>query len=273
VALQHVVRRVRLVTGVSLPYVVRGDPSGAAVLLLHPWAESLRCFDRLIPLLPPSLHVVAIDQRGHGDAGKPADGYSLASFASDVVAFMDAVGLTSAVLVGSSSGGYVAQQVAIDSPDRVAGLVLVGSPRSLHGRPAFADEVERLQDPVNPAWVRESLTWFPRVHHVPDWFVEARVQDGLRVPAHVWRDALMGLFTAPPPTDVGRIAARTLIIWGDHDDLLPRVDQQAMAAAIPGSRLVVYEDTGHLVLWEQPERLATDLTAFISGQQSTTASS
>jgi len=83
----------------------------------------------------------------------------------------------------------------------------------------------------------------------------------------------MGLFTAPPPTDVGRIAARTLIIWGDHDDLLPRVDQQAMAAAIPGSRLVVYEDTGHLVVWEQPERLATDLTAFISGQQSATASS
>jgi len=176
---------------------------------------------------------------------------------------MDAVGLASAVLVGSSSGGYVAQQVALDSPDRVAGLVLVGSPRSLHGRPAFAAEVERLDDPVDPAWVRGSLTWFPRLHDVPDSFVEARVQDGLRLPAHVWRDTLRGLCAAPVPTETGTISAPTLIIWGDHDDLLPRADQQAMAAAIPGSRLVVYDDTGHLVVWEQPERVATDLTAFM----------
>ena len=62
------------------------------------------------------------------------------------------------MLVRSSSGGYVAQQVAVDNPNRVAGLVLVGSPHSLHGRPAFADEVERLTDPVDPTWVRESLT-------------------------------------------------------------------------------------------------------------------
>ena len=74
---------------------------------------------------------------------------------------MDTAGLAAAVLVGSSSSGYVAQQVALDAPSRVSGLVLVGSPRSLHARPPIADEVERLSDPVDPAWVRESLTWFP----------------------------------------------------------------------------------------------------------------
>lgn len=64
-------------------------------------------------------------------ADKPAAGYSLADFAAaDAVAFMDAVGVSAAVLVGSSSGGYVAQQVAVTSPHRVAGLVLAGSPRS-----------------------------------------------------------------------------------------------------------------------------------------------
>lgn len=261
---ERVVRRVRVATGVELSYVEHGDPAGTTVLLLHAWAESLRCFDRLIPLLPQSLHVLAVDQRGHGDADKPADGYALTSFAADVEAFMDAVGLSSAVLVGSSSGGYVAQQVAVDFPDRVAALVLVGSPRSLRGRPAFADEVERLRDPVDPAWVRESLTWFPLLHHVPDWYVDARVEDGLRLPAHVWRDTLTGLFTAAAPTESGVIDAPTLIIWGDHDALLPREDQEAMAAAIPGSRLVVYEDTGHVVLWEQPERVAADVTAFIA---------
>ena len=56
---------------------------------------------------------------------------------------MHQLAISSAVLFGSSSGGYVAQQVAIRNPECVAGLVLVGSPRTLQGRPAFADEVER----------------------------------------------------------------------------------------------------------------------------------
>lgn len=257
------VREVHVATGVTLRCLEQGDPAGKAVLLLHPWGESLRCFDRLIAVLPSSLRVLSLDQRGHGGAEKPVGGYELASFAADVVAFMDTADLFSAVLVGSSSGGYVAQQVALDSPSRVAGLVLVGSPRSLNARPPFADDVERLTDPVDPAWVRESLTWFPRFHDVPDWYIEDRVRDGLRLPAHVWRDTLTGLITAPAPTEVGTITAPTLIIWGDRDDLLRVEDQRGLAAAIPGSHLVVYQDTGHLVLWEQPDRVATDLTAFV----------
>jgi rifampin ADP-ribosylating transferase len=56
-----------------------------------------------------------------------------------------------------------------------------------------------------------------------------------------------------------------LIIWGERDGLLSRDDEEALAAAIPGSQLVVYDDTGHLVLWEQPERVANDLTDFVKG--------
>jgi rifampin ADP-ribosylating transferase len=56
-----------------------------------------------------------------------------------------------------------------------------------------------------------------------------------------------------------------LIIWGERDELLPLQDGYLLAAAIPGSRLIVYEETGHLVLWEQPERVATDLTDFVAG--------
>jgi pimeloyl-ACP methyl ester carboxylesterase len=254
---------VQVRTGLTVPYVAHGDLSGAPVLLLHPWGESLGCFDRLLPLLPATINAVAMDQRGHGDADKPADGYALRDFADDIEAFMDAVGLTSAVLLGSSSGGYVAQQLAISSPHRVSGLVLVGSPRSLRGRPPFADEVDRLTDPVDREWVKASLEWFPRFHEVPDWYLEDRIDDGARMPAHVWRNALTGLSTAVPPTETGTITSPTLIIWGDRDELLPRENAQALCAAIPGSRVFVYNDTGHLVLWEQPERVASDLTKFV----------
>jgi pimeloyl-ACP methyl ester carboxylesterase len=261
----RITRRVRLATGVAVPYLEQGDPRAAAVLLLHAWVESSACFDRLLQAVPPTLRIFAMDQRGHGDADKPADGYALVNFADDVEAFMDAVGIRSAVLLGSSSGGYVAQQVAVRVPDRVDGLVLVGAPRSLQGRPAFADEVDRLTDPVDPSWVEESLTWFPRYHDVPDWYIKDRIRDGLRVPAHVWMASLVGLTTAVPPSESGTITAPTLIIWGERDKLLPLEDGYLLVAAIPGSRLVVYEDTGHLVLWEQPERVATDLADFVAG--------
>jgi pimeloyl-ACP methyl ester carboxylesterase len=75
---------------------------------------------------------------------------------------------------------------------------------------------------------------------------------------------LAGLTTAVPPSESATITAPTLIIWGERDDLLPPQDGYLLAAAIPGSRLVVYEDTGHLVLWEQPERVATDLAHFVA---------
>ena len=257
------VRLVRLDTGLTVSYVVYGDPSGTPVLLLHAWDESLRCFDRLVPLLPATVRAVAMDQRGHGDADKPTDGYALADLADDVVGFMDAVGLPSAVLLGSSSGGYVAQQVAISSPHRVTGLVLLGSPRTLRRRAPFADEVDRLTDPVDRGWVWDSLRWFPRYHDIPGWYLDDRIDDGVRMPAHVWRGALAGLTAAPPPTDVRTITAPALVVWGDRDELLSRAEQEALCARIPGSRLVVYEGTGHLVLWEQPERVAADLAGFI----------
>ena len=257
-------RWAELSTGMRLPFVSVGPSAATPVLLLHAWGESRRSFDRLMPMLDDSVHAVAVDQRGHGEADKPMDGYSLAAFAEDISAFMEAVGIDSAVLLGSSSGGYVAQQVAVLSPHRVAGLVLVGSPRSLQGRPSFADEVERLSDPVDEAWVRASLTWFPMFHPVPEWYVEDRVRDGAQTPAHVWRETFTGLCDATPPTDLGSITCPTLILWGNRDGVLAREHEEDLARAIPGSRMIVYEDTGHLVLWEQPDRVAADLMAFVA---------
>jgi pimeloyl-ACP methyl ester carboxylesterase len=252
-----------LATGVSLPYLERGEPSGQPLLLLHAWGESLQSFSRLLPLLPNAVRAIAMDQRGHGHADKPADAYEMADYVADLVAFQDVLGLGPCVLVGSSSGGYVAQHFALAEPARTAGLVLVGAPRSLRGRPPFADEVDQLTDPINRGWVRSSLAWFEFHQPVPADYVEDRVDDGMRMPAHVWKQALAGLSDAPVPTESGMISAPTLIIWGERDNLLPLGDATRLAAAIPGSRLVTYESTGHMVLWEQPERIADDITAFI----------
>lgn len=261
--MEAVTRTARLRTGVTLPYLEQGPVEGPALVLLHAWAESKHAFSRLMPLVSAQVHVLAMDQRGHRDADKPATGYTLADYARDVVAFLDAVGIGMAVLLGSSSGGYVAQRVAVDHPERVRGLVLVGAPADLRGRTPFFDEVAALHDPVPRDWVRASLEWFELGMPVPAAYLDDRVEDGVRMPAHAWKLALEGLAQAEPPISTGTITAPTLIIHGGLDALLPEDTARRLAAAIPRSRLVVYPDTAHVVLWERPERIGRDVADFM----------
>ena len=180
----------------------------------------------------------------------------------DVGAFMDAVGLDAAVLVGASSGGYVAQRFAVDNAGRTLGLALVGSPRSLRGRrPPFADVLATLDDPIDAAFARE-LSEGMVAREVPEAVMAMLCEENLKVPARVWRDAFEGLLAADPPLDTGRISVPTLIVWGARDSLLPRGDQEAMATEIPGARLVVYPDVGHLPILEAPARVAADIAAL-----------
>jgi rifampin ADP-ribosylating transferase len=255
------VRILRLRTGITVPCLVQGDADAPPVLLLHAWGESHSSFDRLIPLMT-GFRIYAPDLRGQGEADKPADGYSLAEQADDTAAILDALNVPRASVVGSSSGGYVAQQLAVVRPEKVAALVLAGCPVSLHRRTPFADEVDTLTDPLDEDWVRDSLSWFPLMHDVPAWYIENLVRDGLRMPAHAWKAILNGLREATPPTESGTIQAPTLILWGAQDNLLSRSDTETLAARVVGSVLNVYPDVAHAVLWEVPERVAEDATAF-----------
>lgn len=259
-------RSVSLATGVDLAVHEQGH--GVDVLLLHAWGETHRTFDRLVPLLPSWMHLIVPDQRGVGDSAKPADGYSLAEAAGDVVALLDAMAIDACWLVGTSSGGYLAQQVAVDHPSRVRGLVLVGSPSNLHRSlpEGFLDFLSTFHDPV----MREDLDALngalPLHNPVPDSYVEDQMTAALTIPRHVWRAVIDGLVAADPPITQGSITAPTLILWGGEEDVLPAGQAAELRAAIEDSRVVTYDGVGHLVLWERPERVAEDVTAFITSR-------
>ena len=89
------------------------------------------------------------------------------------------------------------------------------------------------------------------------------VQENLKVPAFVWKATFEGLMQDDFSQELGHIKAPTLIVWGDQDPILPRNDQERMAALIPGARLVVYPDAGHVFYWEEPDRIASDLAFFV----------
>ncbi|TFV85811.1 alpha/beta hydrolase [Blastococcus sp. CT_GayMR16] len=257
-------RRLHLATGLTTAVTDDGDGK-PPVLLLHPWAGSRRSFAALLPLVVPRARAIAVDLRGHGDADKPSAGYELPTLAADVVATLDALQLGQVVLVGASSGGYVAQQVAVAAPDRVAGLILAGAPRDLRGRPPFVTELETITDPVDPAWVRAFTAGFTDLDRLPSWYVDLMVDDALRLPASIWMATFHGLTSSVPPTDIGVIKAPTLVISGERDGLLGREQTADLVSAIPGAQWIEYPDTGHLVLEEQPVRLAADVVSFIDG--------
>jgi pimeloyl-ACP methyl ester carboxylesterase len=261
-----ILKTVRLPNQVELPYAEQGDPSGVPVLLLHAIADSWHTFELLMVHLPDHIHAFAITQRGHGDASRPPAGYRVRDFAADLAAFINEVQLETAVIVGGSSGGFVARRFVIDHPERTLGLVLMGSPASFRDKPGVQElwdsTISKLSDPVDPGFVRE-FAGSTLAQPVPQVFFETIVQENLKLPAFVWRATFEGLMTDDSFGELHTIKAPTLIIWGDQDTILPRSDQEAVAAAIPGSRLVVYAGAGHAFYWEEPDRVASDLVAFI----------
>jgi rifampin ADP-ribosylating transferase len=257
-------RRVVLADGVGL--AVQEQGAGTPVVMLHAWGETRRSFDRLVELLPADVRVVAFDQRGVGDSDKPTVGYRLAEIAADIVGLLDALDVPAAWLMGSSSGGYVAQQVALDHPERLLGLVLVGAPRSLAGRDPFGEILEDFHDPVTADDIKVLNERLELPASIPREFIEVQDAAALTIPRHVWLAAYRGLVEAPPPTETGTIRVPTLLLSGADDDLLGPTDASRLAASIPGTQHRPYQGTGHFVLWERPGWVARDIVDFINQQ-------
>lgn len=261
-----VIKTVQLANEVDLQYVEHGDSTGVAVILLHGVTDSWHSYELVLPHLPKSIRAFALSQRGHGDSERPLTGYHPHDFAADVAAFMEALNIERAVIVGHSMGSYVAQCFAMNYPERTSGLVLVGSFKTLKGDQGIQEFWETgiapLQDPIAPEFAREfqkSTLALP----VPPEFLDTVVQESLKVPARVWHAAFKGLMESDLSGDLDKIKAPTLIVWGDKDAYFLRDQQDALAAGISGSKLVIYSGVGHGVHWEAPKRFADDLLSFI----------
>ena len=256
----------QLATGVGLHYAERGEPTGEAIIFLHGYSDSWYSFSRALPLLSPEYHAFALTERGHGDSDKPECCYTLDDFAADIDAFMEAVALEEATLVGSSGGSFIAQRVALDYPHRVSRLVLNASGATLLDNEAvmgLGEEMLALEDPISPEFVREfqeSMVYQP----VPQEFLDTVVSESLKLPARVWRDYWEGVVLAPDhAARLGGIDAPTLIVWGEQDIIFSREDQERLVRTIPNATLRMYPETGHAVHWDRPEQFVRDLEEFM----------
>lgn len=258
------VESVTLANGVTLQYIEQGDPSGIPMLLLHGLTDSWHSFESVLPHLPASIHAFALTQRGHGDASRPPTGYRYGDFATDLAAFMDAIGLESAVIVGHSMGRAIAQRFAIDQPQRTLGLVLMGAFAGDAENPGIvevAESVSMLTDPIDRDFVRE-FQESTLAQPVSAAFMETVVQESLKVPVWVWQAAFVGLREDDVAAELGKITAPTLVVTGDRDGFTSMNEVELRTREISGARLEVYHEAGHAFHWEEPARFATDLAAF-----------
>ena len=270
--------------GYRRAYRLAGD--GPAVLLLHGIGDSSASWEPLIPRLAERCTVVAPDLLGHGESDKPRADYSVAAYANGMRDLLEVLGVERVTVVGHSLGGGVAAQLAYQYPERCERLVLVASggvgravspvlrlasapgaelalpllalplPRLVgqvavgalgavgHDLGRDADEVQRVLDGLPDRRARVAFTRTLRS------VVDVRGQ------VVTMRDRAY-LASAMP----------TLIAWGAHDGIIPVRHAELAHAALPGSRLSIYDDAGHFPHHTDPDRFLAELVDFIEGTE------
>jgi pimeloyl-ACP methyl ester carboxylesterase len=260
------------VNGVSLAVDVRGDPGEPPVLFIHGFPLDRTLWTPVLEGLP-GAYLIAPDLRGFGRSDAPDLGYSMATYADDLIALLDSLGVERAVLCGLSMGGYIAFEIARRSPERIAGLVLMDtraeadSPDARRARDATAQQVrDRGPAPIADAMLGQLLS-----DRTPALVAE-------RVRATIMRTPVAGLVGAlgamrDRPDSTGILAdlahVSTLVVVGEDDPITPPATARELANAIPGARLEVVSGAAHLPPLEQPKAVARMLAEFIAGTAAT----
>jgi pimeloyl-ACP methyl ester carboxylesterase len=241
--------------GIALPFIERGPVDGVPVLFVHGFTDHWRSFTPVLPHLPSRLRALALTLRGHDGASQPDGGYTISELAGDVLEFMDAQGLDRIVLAGHSLGSAISLQLALEAPERVAGLVLAPGFASLAG-PAieeFAAAVHALSDPIDPSFVAtlQSQALEPQL---PPRLFEAMVEHSRRMPARVWQAVIDAVREFDVAALLSRVTAPVLLVWGARDVLVTAAAQETLLNGLPRAELTIIQSGGHTPHWDDPRR-------------------
>ncbi|MHC4342672.1 MAG: alpha/beta fold hydrolase, partial [Planctomycetota bacterium] len=222
---------------------------------LHGLVDTLDIWSRLAPHLERRGRVLRIDQRGHGASDAPAGPYSRADLAADVVAVLDAEGVEQTVLVGHSMGGIVAMETALEHPDRIAGLVLIGTTSECrekvagwYERIAVAGETDGVAGLARAIYGEKS---------------KKRIAGNAQGIAHVTR-MLKSLHSDPLTPKLGDIRCPALMTVGEKDPMGPKASEIVHGAMPAGrARLVRVPEKGHWLQLEAVDAVVTALDAWL----------
>jgi pimeloyl-ACP methyl ester carboxylesterase len=266
--------------GIEIEYETFGDPEAAPLLLIGGLGSQLTSFDDEFceQLRDRGFYVIRYDNRDAGlstkmeAAGEPDliaafggnanPAYRLDDLAADAAALLSALGIHAANVVGVSMGGFIAQLVAINHPDRVLSLTSImsgpGGEDEVPPQPEGADVLMRVPPPTREGRIEHGL-WIRKTLKGPgDLFDEAaearqveRAYDRSYYPVGTGRQLVAILAAESRLERLRRLNVPALVIHGTDDVLVPIENGRRVANAIPGARLLEFEQMGHNL----PERV------------------
>lgn len=243
---------------------------GEPVFLIMGLGYTSHMWYRMRPILAAQYRTVAFDNRGVGRSDVPPGPYSIALLASDAAAVLDAAGVKSAHVVGISMGGMIAQEFALQYPERVRSLILgctaPGGPAAIRAEQEAIDLLKARD--MTPVQMAEAAVPFIYDVGTP----RARVDEDLAV-RRPWfprpegyAAQLQAIFSWEAYSRLPRIAAPTLVIHGESDRLIPAANAKLIADRIPGAKLVMIPHASHLFITDQPEAALHALLGFLAAQ-------
>ncbi|QLC25858.1 alpha/beta hydrolase [Parasphingopyxis algicola] len=262
------------IDGAQIRVREEGPADAPAIVLLHGFTMSLESWDGWAERLTDDYRVIRYDLLGHGMTGPdPLTRYAPDERVEVLGRLLDALGIERATLGGNSFGGLVAWRFAAAHPERVERLILVDSGAySIYGvteNPVPVPDAMRgylLAAPL--AGVQASAT---QIYADPSRLPEGRIEQIQQMMARPGNgEAFVGHleeFVLPDPeADLARVAAPTLILWGEEDRVIPLDHARRIEAAIPDARLITYPGVGHAPQEEIPGQTAADVRAFLEGR-------
>jgi pimeloyl-ACP methyl ester carboxylesterase len=258
--------------GGRLAYLRRGD--GEPLLLIMGVGGHHRMWSEpFLAALAEDFDVVAFDHRGIGSSARADSEFAIADLSDDAAAVMDHLGWESAHVMGISMGGTVAQDLALRHPDRVRRLVLGctwGGPGVEEDENVWGPSVALLAqagesgDLEAAARLMFAANVSPTFAAEPGRFEEfAEVAGSVTVPGPVIMMQMFAAAAFDAGDRLGDLDVPTLVVHGSVDEVILASAGKRLAGLIPGSRLEVFDQVGHLFFWEQPERAATVVASHL----------
>jgi YbgC/YbaW family acyl-CoA thioester hydrolase len=252
------------VNGVSLAIETRG--SGLPILFIHAFPLDRTVWRHQLDTLT-GYRRIALDLRGMGQSDAPDLGYSMATYADDVIGLLDALGEERVVLCGLSMGGYIAFELVRRHRHRFRGLVLMDTRAeadSAEGRKARDALVAKVRDQGAIAAAEAMLPRFFTAS-VPPEIIQAVREMILRTPVSGIIGALTAMRDRPDSSALlpSLVGLPTLVVVGQEDVITPAAISEAMAGSIPEARLVEVPGAGHLPCVEQPVPTTRAILKFL----------
>jgi pimeloyl-ACP methyl ester carboxylesterase len=256
------------VNDIDLYYQTAG--AGETLVLIAGFACDHTIWELMLPAFTPHYRVVTFDNRGVGQTSAPHAPYSVRQMADDTAGLLAALGPGPVHVVGHSMGGMIAQELALNYPDRVRSLMLLATRAQGDARErAIIEMWGRLPRLIDPAdGVRLVLPWlYTNAFFAPPGAEQAAVDQILSnphppTPHGVYRQS-QAINACDTADRLGDIRCPTLVLVGREDILLPVACSQALAEGIPGAELVVLDGTAHNFVVETPDAVAAALLVFL----------